>query len=240
MPLPHLPRRGALLAGLGAACLVLPAGLRAQDQKGSATGQEKEVGAVEDLMREHGILRRVLLVYAETVAKLEKETSGWDVDAVRQAAQLFRSFGEDYHEKKLEEENIFPAIRTGAAGLGPMTETLARQHARGREITDHILGATEGGRIKTGQGKPLAGQLRALIRMYENHTAREDTILFPAWKKTLSQQKLNELSEKFEGIERQVFGTDGFDDAVKKIADIEGRLGLADLALFTAHAPALE
>jgi len=236
----NLPRRDALLAGLGAACLLVPAGLRAEEQKGQATGQEKPVGAVEDLMREHGILRRVLLVYAETIPKLEKEAAGWDVGAVHDAAQLFRSFGEDYHEKKLEEENIFPAIRTGAAALAPMTETLARQHVRGREITDHILGATSGGKIKSGQGTALARQLHDLIRMYQNHAAREDTILFPAWKKTLSQQDLDQLSEKFEGIEKQTFGTDGFDDAIKKIAAIEGRLGLSDLAMFTAQAPVLK
>jgi len=236
-----LPRREALLAGVGAACLLLPAGLLALEQKGRATGQEKPVGAVEDLMREHGVLRRVLLVYAETVPKIEKEASGWDVDAVRQAAQLFRSFGEDYHEKKLEEENIFPAIRNGgeSSHLTPLTDTLAHQHTRGRQITDHIMGATAGGRIRPGLGKALAKQMRDLIRMYDNHTAREDTILFPAWKKSLSQQKLDELSDKFEGIEKQTFGTDGFDDALRKIADIEGRLGLSDIAMFTPQTPAL-
>ena len=31
---------------------------------------EKEVGAVEDLMREHGVLRRAILVYREAAVKL--------------------------------------------------------------------------------------------------------------------------------------------------------------------------
>ncbi len=76
--------------------------------------------------------------------------------------------------------------------------------------------------------------------MYENHAAREDTILFPAWKKSLSQEKLDELSDKFEGIEKQTFGTDGFDEAVKKIAEIEGRLGLSNLDRFTASLAKLD
>jgi hemerythrin-like domain-containing protein len=235
-----LPRREALLAGFGAACLILPAGARAQEQKNKDKPDRPETGAVEDLMREHGILRRVLLVYAETLPKFEKEAAGWDVGAVRQAAQLFRQFGEDYHEKKLEEENIFPAIKTGVPSLFGMTQVLMRQHERGREITDHILGATEGGKVKAGQGKALAKQLREFVRMYQNHAAREDTILFPAWKQTLSQDKLDEISDKFEGIEKQTFGHDGFDDAVKQIADIEGRLGLSDLDSFTPQAPALK
>jgi hemerythrin-like domain-containing protein len=185
-------------------------------------------------------LRRILLLYAEIIPRIEKEGQNLDAAALHQAAQLFRSFGEDYHEKKLEEENIFPALRTAAAPLIEMTQVLARQHERGREITDHILGATEGGKVKAGQGKALAKQLREFVRMYQNHAAREDTILFPAWKQTLSQDKLDEISDKFEGIEKQTFGHDGFDDAVKQIADIEGRLGLSDLDSFTPQAPALK
>ena len=237
MPFPVLPRRDALLLGVG---LLLPVALRAQAQKGTRPDQEKPVGAVEDLMREHGILRRILLVYAEMAPRIERGERNFDAGAIHQAATLFRSFGEDYHEKKLEEENIFPAIRTAVLPLAEMTRILSLQHERGREITDHILGATAEGKIQTGLEKPMAQQLRALVRMYQNHAAREDTILFPAWKKTLTQPELAQISDKFEGIEKQTFGTDGFDDAAKKIDDIEIRLGLHDLGRFTAPAPTLK
>jgi len=43
--------------------------------------------------------------------------------------------------------------------------------------------------------------------------------------------------EKFEDIEHKMFGKDGFEDAEKKISDIETRLGLADLAQFTPPKP---
>jgi hypothetical protein len=48
--------------------LVLPA---------SAQGEQKEpeVTATEDLMREHGVIRRALLVYFETVPKLRHDPS---------------------------------------------------------------------------------------------------------------------------------------------------------------------
>jgi hypothetical protein len=45
------------------------------------------------------------------------------------------------------------------------------------------------------------------------------------------------MNDKFEDIEHEQFGEDGFEDAVKQIAEIEGELGLADLALFTAPPP---
>ena len=45
------------------------------------------------------------------------------------------------------------------------------------------------------------------------------------------------MGDKFEEIERQTFGKDGFADAVKEIARIEHTLGFADLAQFTAPPP---
>ena len=45
---------------------------------------EKEVGAVEDLMREHGVLRRAILVYREAAVKLRAKPAG--VDPERSAA----------------------------------------------------------------------------------------------------------------------------------------------------------
>jgi len=45
------------------------------------------------------------------------------------------------------------------------------------------------------------------------------------------------MNDKFEDIEHQQFGKDGFEDAVAQIADIEGVLGLSDLAQFTAPPP---
>jgi hypothetical protein len=59
----------------------------------------------------------------------------------------------------------------------------------------------------------------------------------PAWKKTVSAEQLDEMNVKFEDVEHQQFGKDGFDDAVAQIADIEGTLGLPDLSKFTAPPP---
>jgi len=45
------------------------------------------------------------------------------------------------------------------------------------------------------------------------------------------------LAEKFEEIEHQQFGEDGFDDAVKQIGTIEGMLSLTDISQFTMPPP---
>jgi len=56
----------ASAAGAGLLLTAGNAGLVLAAQKGHGKGQEKEVGAVEDLMREHGVLRRALPAPANT------------------------------------------------------------------------------------------------------------------------------------------------------------------------------
>jgi hemerythrin-like domain-containing protein len=197
--------------------------------------EEKEVGAVEDLMREHGVLRRAYLVYAETIAPLRRDPSKVDARALHQTAQLFRAFGEDYHEKKLEEAHIFPAVKKAGGKAAAYVDVLLNQHNRGRQITDFILAKTAG--VKVSDGEALARVFEGFALMYANHTAREDTIVFTAWKQALSEHDLHEMGEKFEDIEKSTFGKDGFDDAVEKMDHIEHALGLADIAQFTAPPP---
>ena len=185
-------------------------------------------------MREHGVLRRVLLVYRQTAAKLR---AGAKVDAkqIRHAAQLFRDFGENYHERMLEQAYVFPTLRKAESPAAALVPTLVAQHDRGRDITDYIRNVTHKNAI--GDVEAFARALETLDAMYENHAAREDTIIFPAWREALSEKQLREMGETFEDIEHRQFGKDGFDDAVKHIAAVEEALGFADLAQFTAPPP---
>ena len=231
-------------SGLFAAAFVTGSGIPIvaetfqKPSSGTKTEQkEPEVTATEDLMREHGVIRRALLVYAETVPKLRQNVSEIDPAALRQTAQLFRTFGEDYHERMLEEQHIFPLIRKQGSKLRRYADILIEQHNRGREVTDYILAVTSGPKISVAHAEPLAKTLESFVLMYENHAAREDTVVFPAWKKNFSNQQLDEISDQFEDIEHKMFGKDGFEDAEKKISSIEDVLGLSDLAQFTPPPP---
>jgi hemerythrin-like domain-containing protein len=232
-------RRLLTTAGIvGAALLSATSGFSAAAaEKGKKRGEEKEVGAVEDLMREHGVLRRALLVYVESVPKLGANPGSLPTDAIARTAKLFRTFGEDYHERMLEEPYIFPAVKKAGGAAAAYVDVLKAQHDRGREITDYILTVTSKGAIGTGDAEPLARAFESFVLMYQNHTAREDTIVFPAWKDALSERQLREMGERFEDIERRQFGKDGYEEAVKQIGQIEQVFGLADLAQFTAPPP---
>ena len=229
-------RRAALtlVAGLtvAAPALVL-AGCKGGDEK-KGEGGEAEVTANEDLMREHGVLRRILVAYREVAPKL---AAGAPVNAAAlgAAASLFRTFGEHYHEQLLEEQHIFPIVRKAGGEAGKLANTLVAQHARGREINDFIIARTNGG--KTSEGPAMAKAMTAFARMYEAHAEREDTIVFPAFKKAVGPKDYDALGDQFEEIERKTFGGDGFDIAMTKIGEIEHALGLTDLAAFTAPPP---
>src|SRR5262249_11773367 len=89
----HVPRRGLLtLTGLGAA--PLRSGCASGDA--GAGGGEEDVTPAEDLMREHGLLARILLVYEEGLRRLDAKQEP-PLDALASAAGIVRTFVEDYH-----------------------------------------------------------------------------------------------------------------------------------------------
>src|SRR5690348_9512355 len=150
-------RRSLIVAApplLAAGAAALAAGKRTPKTKPKA--EEKATGAVEDLMREHGILRRCILAWRESAGRLRIEPEDVDASALNDTAKLFRSFGEDYHEKKLEEVHIFPRVRRAVAGAEASVSVLLAQHARGREITDYILSVTGGAHVPAGDTEMLA------------------------------------------------------------------------------------
>jgi hemerythrin-like domain-containing protein len=230
-------RRLVIAAGAGAGIVL--AGTHVQSAKAAEKrdDDEKEVGAVEDLMREHGVIRRAILAYRDMAAKLRAKPASLDPELLRRTATMFRTFGEDYHEKKLEETHIFPTIKKAGGPAAAYVDVLIAQHQRGRELTDYILATAGKGAIATGDAETLARVLDSVELMYEHHAAREDTVVFPAWKDALSAHQLDEMGETFEEIEHRQFGKDGFEDAVTQIALIEQALGITDLSRFTAPPP---
>jgi hemerythrin-like domain-containing protein len=193
---------------------------------------EEGVGATEDLMREHGVLNRVLLIYEEGLRRLHaKEEVAPDV--FHKSATLVRKFVEDYHEK-LEENFIFPEFEK-ANKLVDLVKILKEQHEAGRKVTDVILRNAVADQFrKEGARNELVHSCQAFIRMYRPHEAREDTVLFPALHKIVPARRLKELGEQFEKEEDRLFGDEGFEKTVDQVGVIEKQLGIYDLAKYTA------
>lgn len=216
--------RRAVLAALGAGATSLA--LRVP-----AAADEKEVSPPEDLMQEHGVLDRLLLVYEAALPPLGGPAAP-QLPALVAAAEITRRFIEDYHERQ-EEEFVFPRC-AAVDGLRPLVATLRTQHGRGRVLTDRILGiARAGGVDAVAAGSPLRAAVQAFIRMYRPHAAREDTVLFPAFRELVPEKDYDALGERFEEREHALFGHDGFATIVAEVAALETTLGIEDLNRFT-------
>jgi hemerythrin-like domain-containing protein len=193
--------------------------------------KEEEISPNEDLMREHGILERILLIYEEGLRRLAAKQE-MAPDAIGDSAAIVRKFIEDYHEK-LEEEFLFPRFEK-AGRLGDLVATLRRQHQAGRQLTDATQKlSTSAAMNEAATREQLVAALQSFIRMYRPHAAREDTVLFPAFHSVVSAREYKALGEQFEDKEHQLFGKDGFEKILDEVAQIERRLGVDDLNRFT-------
>ena len=182
-------------------------------------------------MREHGVLKRVLLIYREAMRLIDANEK-LPVEPLAGSAKLIRSFIEGYHEK-LEEDYLFPRFRK-AGKLTDLVDVLTLQHQKGRVVTAHILQLANSGATKdAGQRRALRDSMHQFVRMYEPHEAREDTVLFPAFHELVSRSEYDALGEEFEKKEHQLFGGDGFEKAVDEVARLEKALGIYDLSQFT-------
>jgi hemerythrin-like domain-containing protein len=151
--------------------------------QGKKTEEEEDEGVAppEDLMREHGVLKRVMLVQA------------------------------------------------GGPHEGP-----PRSASAGRRLTDQITHLATAATLKDqGTAKQLRDAMAQFNRMYSPHEAREDTVLFPALRSVVSKHEFAALGEDFEKKEHDLFGEDGFEKMVDRVAGIEKRLNIYELSQFT-------
>lgn len=193
--------------------------------------KENEVAPPEDLMREHGVLKRILLVYGEALRRMDAKED-LPPEPIQESAKLIRSFIEDYHEK-LEEDFLFPRFKK-ANKLTDLVEVLLQQHQGGRRLTDITMQFATNQALKNPDDRrKLADSMRQFIRMYNPHEAREDTVLFPAFRGIVSAHEFDSLGEDFEKKEDELFGEDGFEKIVDKVAQIEKNLGIYELGQFT-------
>ncbi|CCE10059.1 conserved exported hypothetical protein [Bradyrhizobium sp. STM 3843] len=199
-------------------------------EKADKSEKEPEVSPPEDLMREHGVLNRVLLVYEAAVRKFSANED-FDPAVITGAAEIVRDFIENYHEKS-EEQAVFPRFKQ-AGKLVSLVDTLMTQHDAGRRVTAKILQAAPGSRKDGDERRQVVDGINAFIAMYRPHAAREDTDLFPLLRKIVSPHEYDAMAEDFEKKEHQMFGGDGFEMMVHRVASLEQQIGIADLNQFT-------
>jgi hemerythrin-like domain-containing protein len=243
---------GSLAEGI--ALPAIPCSILAAEHK-EVNKMGSEVPPAENLMREHGVLRRILLIYEEAIRRVNG-AEPLPPGVIADSAGIIRRSIEDYHEK-LEEEEIFPRFEK-AGQLGDLAKVLSAQHQAGRRLTDSILKLSEsevprpaeagkeesafmrqnyGGtplfKWKSDTKQALLSAMQEFIRMYRPHADREDTVIFPALRSIVSPIEFDELRAKFEDRKKELFGKEDFEKTVQSVAAIENKLGIYELARFT-------
>lgn len=143
-----------------------------------------------------------------------------------------RRFVEDYHEKD-EEDYLFTRFET-AGKMVDLVKVLYAQHQAGRQLTARLQALLVRDQLHKPEVRLQAvSHLEAFIRMYRPHAAREDTVLYPAFRSVISPKEFLALGEAFEDKEEKLLGKNGFENIVEQVAALEKRLGLYQLAQFT-------
>ncbi len=231
-------RRQFILAGTATGTGLVIAGFAGNTLAADATAPAKsgpqapdDIAPPEDLMREHGVLNRILLIYDECLQRLHGHKV-FDPTPLAGSAKIIRTFIEDYHEK-LEEDHLFPRFEK-AGKLVDLVKVLKEQHLAGRRLTAEITQLAIPAASKDPQGSErLARSIAQFVRMYRPHEAREDTVLFPAIRSLMTAKEFDVLGDQFEEKEHQLFGEHGFEDIVAQVAEFEKTLGIYDLSQFT-------
>ena len=190
-----------------------------------------EIPATEDLMRDHGILNRVLLIYEEFIRRIENNIS-FPAPALIDAVGIIKSFIEDYHEM-LESKYIFPIFEKNKKDVR-LVKILRDQHSKGRDVTAQLnrIFATKKS-FDSKDKKTIKRLLKKFITMYRPHEAYEDTDLFPKVRSLISQKEFEELGKKFEELEHKFFGQNGIESILDKVIAIEKELKIHQLDQFT-------
>ena len=217
------------LPGAGAGLALAPFALGAPE--------EEEVAPAEDLMREHGVLNRLLLLYEEAIRRLGARQE-FAPRVLSETAGIVRRFIEEYHEKS-EEESLFPRFEK-AGKLVDLVAVLRQQHLAGRRVTaeiERLAGRLTFSEARHAERSQLSDAMRLFIRMYRPHEAREDTVLFPAFRSLVSKKEYEDLGNAFEEKEHRLFGKEGFEKVVAQVAALEKELGIYELSRFTPRLP---
>ncbi|MGE5556966.1 MAG: hemerythrin domain-containing protein [Caulobacteraceae bacterium] len=193
--------------------------------------REEVQSPTEDLMREHGLLHRLLLVYENLIEK-SMEKGSVDVLNLNKAAITIKDYIHDHHERE-EEDFLFPRFRD-AGYLVDLVETLNEQHDKSRPITDRIIDLTRPGTMTDEVlWLEIVDSCKTFTQMYRHHSAREDTILFPALYDICTREDIDDIKGKMEERDERFEKDKGLERLLANISRIEQAAGTADLSRYT-------
>ena len=224
----HHARRRWLIGTAGVLLLAAPA-LAQPAAPGKTKATEGGITATERLMRDSGVLLRVLAIYEAGGRRLG---GGEDIEPkiFTAAAETMRDFVHGYHEKQ-EDELVFPRFKK-AGRMVELIDVMMAQHASGQKLTTTILDLAPKSGTKA-ERQSMIDAMQASIVLYRPHVARELTDVLPTLRTLVTPNEFDELGAALDKDETEKLGKDGFDKMAKKVEALEKRIGINDLSVFT-------
>jgi hemerythrin-like domain-containing protein len=226
---PQESRRNFLVKSgmlIGVATLFGPAGCARLEPETRAW----EVAPTEDLMREHGILQRLMLIYDEIGNRL-KQGKEFPLPVLVDANHLISRFMQGYHELN-EQFHVFNRF-SNAGKFVELVAVLYQQHLAGRRLIDQVQIMSTADHLQNpAERLKVAAYLNLFNLTYRHHAAWEDTVLFPAFRSVISPKDFAALGVTFDKELQKEFGPNGFEKIVAQVADLEKKLSIYDLQQF--------
>lgn len=190
--------------------------------------EQYEATANEDLMREHGLLNRILICY-DKIANMIENNFIIDHILICELACIVRIFIEDHHEKN-EERYVFPVLLKNNRYVDLVHELII-QHKVGRTLTSKIIEISYSKRKYKNNLDKLKIYLQLFTEMYRVHESREDTIVFQEFKNLVTSEDYNKIGEIFESTERNRIGS--YEKILGYVENTEKILGIYDISTKT-------
>lgn len=187
------------------------------------------ITATERLMRNNGVLMRVLVIYDAGIRRLGQDED-IEPSVFIQTGEIMRDFVHAYHEKA-EEEQVFPHFKK-AGRMVPLVEVLQAQHQAGQKLTERILQTAESARTSKTDRTAMIEAMQASCTLYRPHMARETTDLLPTLRSLVTPAEFDEIGEALVKREVALFGADGLEKVAKRVEALEKRIGIHDLSQF--------
>ncbi len=164
--------------------------------------------ATEQLKAEHAGIKLMLEVLEEICKRLE---AGKRVDTnhLEHIIEFIQVFADKCHHAK-EEDLLFPAMeKAGVLKEGGPLGVMLAEHKEGRDYALMMKEAVMGYKAKADEEAALKfiKNARNYINLLSRHIDKEDNLLYPMADASLSKNKQEELSEKFERIEIERIGS---------------------------------
>lgn len=232
MPEDILSSRRGFLVWSGTACagLFLSGCSRSKDEGSRDAGHSRKAVLSEDILCEHGVLQRSILIMEASVRRLDAHM-GLPPEALPGAVEIIQTYLEDFHQRK-EEEEIFPYFEK-AGKFNELIAVLRNQHQAGRRMTEIIQNLAASAIRDSEKRRKLDIAVNRFAYMYRVHTSREDTVLFPALYQVVGPREYEKIAEDCRKRQQQLLGENAFARVIEKTLEIEELLSIQDLETST-------